>query len=146
LEPAAAGVFDRCMRLAPAVAACVLLAACGGGGNSQADEVRSTVDAWLSTLAVGHGHGQNAKACSYLTRNLQKSMTLQLRMRGEHATCMTYAAKWTGGSTPPGNPGAHVTKVAVAGTTARAELAAPPDRSSEVKLKKVAGRWLIDNY
>ena len=134
------------MRFAPALVFCVLLAACGGGGNSQADQVRSTVEGWLSTLAVGNGHGQNAKACSYLTRGLQKSMTQQLRMRGEHATCMTYAAKWTGRSTPPGNKGAHVTKVSVGGTTAHAELAAPPDRTSEVTLKKVAGRWLIDNY
>jgi hypothetical protein len=146
LEPAAARVFDRCMRIALVVAAVSLLLTGCGGSKSQADEVHSTVDAWLSALAVGHDKGENAKACSYLTPALQKSIDLQLRTRGEHATCNSFAANWTGRSTPPGNPGAHVTKVVVNGTTAVAELAAPPDRSSEVKLRKVGDRWLIDNY
>src|SRR3954451_707695 len=133
------------MRIAPLVIICVLLAACGA--KSQTDEVRSTVNGWLSTLAVGSkDKGESAKACAYLTRGLRNSIDVQLRMRGEHATCKTFAANWTGRSTPPGNRGAHVTKVVVTGTTARASLAAPPDRASEVKLRKVGGRWLIDNY
>jgi hypothetical protein len=146
LEPAPRAVFDRRMRIASALVVCVLLGACGGGGRSQTDEVRSTVQGWLSTLAVGKGKGDNARACSYLTRGLQKSIDVQLRMRGEHANCRTFAANWTGRSTPPGNRGAHITNVVVSGNTATAGLAAPPDRSSEVKLRKVGGRWLIDNY
>jgi hypothetical protein len=134
------------MRIVPALVTCVLLAACGGGGNAETDQVRSTVQDWLSTLAVGRGKGDNARACSFLTHGLQKAIDQQLRMRGEHATCRTFAANWTGRSTPPGNRGAHVTKVIVTGATARASLAAPPDRASEVKLRKVAGRWRIDNY
>jgi hypothetical protein len=132
------------MRLAPLVVVGLLLAGCGG--DSQSDQARHTVEGWLSTLAVGKEKGDDARACSYLTRGLQKSIDVQLRMRGEHANCRTFAAKWTGRSTPPGNRGAHVTKVVVTGNTARADLAAPPDRSSEVKLRKVGGHWLIDNY
>jgi hypothetical protein len=146
MEPAHGRVFDRCMRYASALVVSVLLASCGGGGNSETDQVRSTVESWLSTLAVGKVKGDNARACSYLTHGLQKSIDVQLRMRGEHASCRTFAARWTGGSTPPGNKGAHVTKVVVSGATARASLAAPPDRTSDVKLRKVAGRWRIDNY
>ena len=146
MEPAALRVFDRCMRFAPILAACLLLAACGGNGHSETDQVRSTVDSWLSTLAVGKSKGDNARACSYLTHGLQKSIDLQLRMRGEHASCRTFAANWTGRSTPPGNKGAHVTKVVVSGATARASLAAPPDRTSDVQLRKIAGHWRIDNY
>jgi hypothetical protein len=132
------------MRFAAIVVALALLAGCGG--DSPNDKVRQTVDAWLSTLAVGNQKGDNARACSYLTHGLQKSIDVQLRMRGEHATCKTFAANWTGRSTPPGNRGAHVTKVVVTGSSASASLAAPPDRSSEVKLRKIGGRWLIDNY
>jgi hypothetical protein len=145
LEPAAQRVFDRYMRIAALVVALALvLPSCGG--KSQTDEVRSTVDQWLSALAVGNDKGQNAKACSYLTPALRKSIDLQLRTRSEHATCNTFAANWTGRSTPPGNRGAHVTKVVVSGTRASADLAAPPDRSSQVELRKIGDRWLIDNY
>jgi hypothetical protein len=144
-------VFDRDMRSkAPALVVCILLASCGGSAgtkeNTQAKQVRTTVEGWLAVLAAGHEKGNNARACAYLTRGLQKAIDVQLRMRGEHATCRTYAASWTGRSTPPGRVGAHVTGVAVAGRTARASLAAPPDRVSEVQLRKVGGRWLIDNY
>jgi hypothetical protein len=125
--------------------ACLLLSGCGGADKTSS-EVRSTVEDWLASLAVGHDKGDNARACSHLTPGLQKSIDLQLRVRGERATCKSFAAQWTGHSTPPGNKGAHVTTVVVNGATARAGLAAPPDRSSEVKLRKVGKRWLIDNY
>ena len=135
------------MRFVPVAIICFVLAACGGGGgNSQAKQVRSTVDAWLSTLSVGKEKGDDARACAYLTPALRKSIDQQLRMRGEHANCRTFAANWTGRSTPPGNRGAHVTNVVVTGSRARAGLAAPPDRTSEVKLRKVGGHWLIENY
>jgi hypothetical protein len=144
LEAARGAVFDRCMRLAAIVIAVLVLASCGG--KSESDRARSAVEGWLATLSVGSSHGDSAKACSYLTRGLQTSMNLQLRTSGLHATCKTYAANWTGRSEPPGNRGAHVTKVVVEGTKARAELAAPPDRTSEVTLRKVRDRWLIENY
>jgi hypothetical protein len=131
--------------IAAALCASLVLAACGGG-DPQKQHVRSTVNEWLASLAVGHRHGDSPRACSHLTRGLQKSITVQLRMRGMHATCKTWAANWTGRATPPGNKGAHVTKVVIRGARARAAVAAPPDRSSEVELRKVGGRWLIDNY
>lgn len=147
MEPAGRRVFDRCMRIAPALAVCVLLASCGGGGGGgETSQVRAEVDDWLSALAIGNGKGDSKRACTHLTPGLQKSISLQLRMRGEHATCMTFAAKWTGRSTPPGNKGAHVTKVVVHGSTASASLAAPPDRTSDVQLRKIDGTWRIDNY
>src|SRR3954453_1421217 len=107
------------------LAGSLLLAACGGcagGESSQAKDVRVTVERWLAALALEHRPGDNARACSYLTGALRKSIDLQLRMRGVHASCKTYAANWTGRSTPPGRPGAHVTAVVVAGRTARAML------------------------
>lgn len=148
MEPAPRRVFDRSMRIAAALAVCVLLASCGGGGggSSETKQVRSTVEAWLSSLSTGSKKGNNVRACSYLSRGLQKAIDLQLRMRGVHATCKTYAADWTGRSTPPGRVGAHVTGVAVTGRTARVSLAAPPDRTSDVQLRKINGRWRIDNY
>src|SRR4051812_2061008 len=111
MEPAPPRVFDRGMRIASALAICVLLASCGGGGgqSSGAKQVRAPVEAWLSSLSAGSKKGDNARACAYLTRDLQKAMDVQLRTRGEHATCKTYAANWTGRSTPPCRPGAHVT-------------------------------------
>jgi hypothetical protein len=133
------------MRIALVLAVVALLLV-GCGGKSESDQVRSTVEGWLGTLAVGSKGGDSARACSYLTHGLHKSMDVQLRTSGVQATCRTYAAKWTGRSEPPGNRGAHVTKVVVEGKTARAELAAPPDRSSEVRLRKVRGHWLIENY
>jgi hypothetical protein len=145
MEPASARVFDRCMRIAAALAVSVLLASCGGGGG-ETTQVRAEVEDWLSALAIGNGRGDSKRACTHLTPGLQRSITVQLRMRGEHATCMTFAAKWTGRSTPPGNKGAHITKIVVNGTKARASLAAPPDRSSDVQLRKIAGTWRIDNY
>jgi hypothetical protein len=146
MEPAGRRVFDRCMRIAPALAVCVLLASCGGGGGGETSEVRAEVDDWLSALATGNGKDDSKRACTHLTPGLQKSISLQLRMRGEHATCMTFAARWTGRSTPPCNKGAHVTKVVVLGISASASLAAPPDRTSEVRLRKIDGTWRIDNY
>ena len=145
MEPAGARVFDRSMRIASALAVCVLLASCGGGGG-ETTQVRAEVEDWLSALSVGNGQGDSKRACTHLTPGLQKAISLQLRTRGEHATCMTFAANWTGRSTPPGNKGAHVTKVVVRGATARASLAAPPDRTSDVRLRKIDGRWRIDNY
>lgn len=132
------------MRVVPLILVALALATCGG--DNDAKQVRSAVEDWLGSLAVGHEKGDNARACSHLTRGLQKSIDVQLRMRGEHATCRSFAANWTGRSTPPGNRGARVTKVVVNGSAARASLAAPPDRSSEVTLRKIGGRWLIDNY
>ncbi|HYZ30351.1 MAG TPA: hypothetical protein VE570_14910 [Thermoleophilaceae bacterium] len=134
------------MRFVPVAIVCCFLAACGGGGDSQAKEVRGTVEGWLSTLSVGKEKGDSARACAYLTPALRKSIDQQLRMRGEHAKCRTFAANWTGRSTPPGNRGAHVTDVVIKGNSASAGLAAPPDRTSEVKLRKLGGHWLIENY
>jgi hypothetical protein len=144
------------MRSARAVLALLaLVAGCGGGGatnsptsgaSAAAQHVRASVEDRLGSLATPKHAGSSLRACSHLTRALQRSIDTQLRMRGEHATCRTFAAKWTGGSNPPGRLGAHVTAVAVHGDTATVTLKAPPDRESEVKLRRVGSRWLIDNY
>jgi hypothetical protein len=138
------------MRVLFAVTAAVLLLAAGCGGSSasgrhesmQSRQVRATVDGWLNALSSG----DSPHACGYLTPNLRQSIDTQLRVRGEKATCRTFAAKWTGGSTPPGRKGAHITAVTVTGPKASAALAAPPDRQSEVKLLQLGGHWLIQNY
>jgi hypothetical protein len=140
------------MRVLFAVTAAVLVltAGCGGGGSSPSGrhestktrQVRATVDSWLNALTSG----DSPRACGYLTPDLRQSIDTQLRVRGEKATCRTFAAKWTGGSTPPGRKGAHITAVTVTGPKASASLAAPPDRQSEVKLLQLAGHWLIQNY
>jgi hypothetical protein len=140
-----------------ALAFSVAVSACGGDGgdvrarpnaneSAAARQVRASVQGWLDNLETGKAKGNNERACGYLTRALQRSIDEQLRVRGEHATCATYAAKWTGRSTPPGNAGAHITAVNVRGAQATATLKAPPDRESEVQLRKVGGRWLIENY
>ena len=141
------------MRTRSLVAAVLLLTAgCGASPtrrpaeSPEARAVRATVQRWLSSLTVGHKKGDNARACAYLTPALRKSIDVQLRTRGETATCRTFAANWTGGSTPPGRPGARITTVVVTRATAQVGLAAPPDRESEVRLRRVDGRWLIDNY
>src|SRR5439155_17264113 len=111
----------------------LLVAGCGGSSESTAEhQVRTTVEAWLGTLRSG----DDVHACAYLTPGLRSSIDTQLRMRGEKQTCRTFAAKWTGGSTPPGRPGARVASVHVANAKATADLVAPPDRSSVVHLRK----------
>jgi ketosteroid isomerase-like protein len=140
------------MRVLSAMTAAVLVVAvgCGGGGSTSAGrhesvqtrQVRVTVEGWLNALNAG----DSPRACGYLTPDLRHSIDTQLRVRGEKATCRTFAAKWTGGSTPPGRAGAHITAVTVAGAKASASLAAPPDRESEVKLRELRGHWLIENY
>jgi hypothetical protein len=132
------------MRSLSALATVLLALAvgCGGSESSSAGHVRATVDDWLNALSSG----DSPRACASLTPNLRRSIDTQLRIRGEKATCRTFAAKWTGGSTPPGRRGAHVTAVSVTGARARASLAAPPDRESEVQLRKLGGHWLIQNY
>jgi hypothetical protein len=77
---------------------------------------------------------------------LRRSIDRQLRVRGEERRCTTFAARWTGGSTPPGRRGARVTSVHITGAKASANLAAPPDRASVVHLLRRGGRWLIENY
>lgn len=140
-------------RLSALIAALLMLIpGCGGGDDrsstatrhesAQARQVRVTVDGWLNALTTGN----SPRACAYLTPDLRHSIDTQLRVRGENATCRTFAAKWTGGSTPPGRKGAHVTAVTVAGKKADASLAAPPDRESEVQLRKLGAHWLIQNY
>jgi hypothetical protein len=131
----------------------VLVAGCGAPStapkphtSAAAQQVRASVQEWLASLATPKSAGSSARACSHLTRALQRSIDTQLRLHGEHATCETFAAKWTGGSSPPGRPGARVAAVAVSGATATATLTAPPDRRSEVRLRRVGGRWLIENY
>jgi hypothetical protein len=145
-------ITARLMLLSPVLA---LAVGCGGGSSSDsprphgsvpAQQVRTTVQGWLDSLTVGSRHGDNVRACAYLTPGLRKSIDEQLRVRGERASCRTFAANWTGGSTPPGRPGAHITRVAVTDGSASVSLAAPPDRESEVRLQHVRGRWLIDNY
>jgi hypothetical protein len=126
--------------------------ASGSGTQSQpretaaARQVRVTVEAWLGALQTPSKPGDSARACSYLAPGLQNGINQQLRMRGEHATCKTFAAKWTGGLNPPGRDGAHVTAIAVSGKKATATLKAPPDRESDVELERVGARWLIANY
>jgi hypothetical protein len=130
----------------------LLLIGCGSGSAVKPQqspverEVRTTVQDWLASLKTPTRQGDNARACTYLTPGLRDAITQQLRMRGEHATCKTYAAKWTGGLKPPGRDGARVTAVVVTGTTATATLHAPPDRESDVRLERIGNRWLIDNY
>lgn len=132
------------------------LLGCGSGGDGgvpagtlgeheksgEARQVRTTVERWLATLT----EGDNAGACSYLTPYLRRSIDTQLRIHGENGTCRTFAAKWTGGSTPPGHRGAHVTGVTVTGTKASVKLKAPPDLESDVQLRLVSGQWRIQNY
>jgi hypothetical protein len=121
----------------------LVVGGCGGNGESSAEhQVRTTVDAWLAALRSG----DDVRACSSLTPGLRRSIDTQLRMRGEKQSCRTFAAKWTGGSTPPGRPGAHVTTVHVTKAKASADLAAPPDRSSVVHLLRRGDHWLIENY
>src|SRR5206468_2153384 len=120
---------------------------CGGGAVKTHEsaveyQVRTTVQGWLRSLTTG----DNARACAYLAPTLQRAINTQLRIRGETGTCRTFAAKWTGGSTPPGHRGAHVVSVTVMGRKASAQLAAPPDRQSEVELLEIGRRWLIENY
>lgn len=135
---------------ASSVTAIVLLLAAGCGGSGSARpaqsnaqrEVGTTVTGWLKALTAG----DNARACAYLTPGLQRSIDTQLRIRGETTTCRTFAAKWTGGTKPPGRAGAHVTSVVVTGAKADVTLKAPPDLESDVLLQKLGGRWLIQNY
>jgi hypothetical protein len=151
--------MDQGMRstcLVPALSVIALITGCGGSSGSTVRppphesaavrDVRSTVQGWLDSLQTPNRQGDDARACTYLTRGLQKAITQELRMRGEHATCKTYAAKWTGGANPPGRDGAHVTAIDVTGTKATVTLEAPPDRESNVQLKRVGSRWRIDNY
>jgi hypothetical protein len=140
-------------RISSVLAICLTALACGcgagsGSGASTSPEraVRTAVQDWLASLRTPTRPGDNARACGYLTRGLQHSITQQVRTGGEHGTCKTWAAKWTGQANPPGRDGARVTAVNVSGTTATVTLKAPPDRESDVQLKRVAGRWLIDNY
>ena len=152
------------MHRAPALLAVVLaaaLAGCGGGSSGAnssaaakpkphespaARQVRTTVEGWLASLQTPRKPGDNQRACGYLTHGLQQSIGEQLRVRGEHGSCKTWAAKWTGQSNPPGRDGAHVTAISVTGAKATATLKAPPDRESDVQLEHVGGRWLINNY
>jgi hypothetical protein len=142
-------------RYAIVLVALAALAGCGSGSrtsgtlpaphNEQSPaerQIRTTVESWLLALV----EDDSAGACSYLTPSLQRSITTQLRIHGETGTCKTAAATWTGGSTPPGHRGAHVTDVRVAQGAASATLKAPPDRESQVDLRKVRGHWLIQNY
>src|SRR4051794_16083276 len=87
------------------------VAGCGGGSSETPAEhqVRTTVEAWLGALRSG----DDERACASLTPGLRKSIDVQLRMRGEKQRCRTFAARWTGGSTPPGRRGARVTMVRV---------------------------------
>jgi len=147
-----------CIALAVTLAGVVC--GCGGGSSDSrstavkpkpqesaaARQVRNSVEGWLAALDTPTKHGDNARACTYLTHGLQQSITQQLRMRGEQGTCKTWAARWTGRSNPPGRDGAHVTAIKVSGTTATATLKAPPDRESDVQLERVGSRWLINNY
>src|SRR2546426_9725134 len=82
----------------------LLVAGCGGSSESTAEhQVRTTVEAWLGTLRSG----DDVHACAYLTPGLRSSIDTQLRMRGERQTCRTFAARRTGGATPPRRPGAR---------------------------------------
>ena len=97
-----------------------LAAGCGSGGtatkpreSTDARQVRATVQEWLATLTTSAEKGDNARACSYLTPALRRSIDEQLRVRGETATCKTFAANWTGGNNPPGRLGAQVVAVTV---------------------------------
>jgi hypothetical protein len=127
--------------------AAVALAACGGGGGSsgQSAEQRAaatTLETWLGAMAAG----EDRRACDGLTVGLQRLIDQQLRQRAIHATCRTYAARWTSGVRVPGHKGANVTEVLISGARATATLTAPPDLESEVRLQKVDGRWKVANY
>jgi hypothetical protein len=139
------------------IALLATLAGCGGSAAPKtgehapheslaAQEVRASVQGWLRSLQTPKSPGSSPRACGYLTPHLQKSIDEQLRVRGEHANCKTFAARWTGGSNPPGRVGAHITAIKVGGEQATVTLKAPPDRESDVTLRKLRGRWLIENY
>lgn len=130
-------------------AAAVLLAVAVGCGGSHApsrtpDEqaVSRTVTSWLGALATE----DSPRACSYLTRHLQTLIDQQLRTHSEPGSCRTWAGRWIGGQTPPGRRDAHVTTVHVAGRRATATIDASSAVERTVELRKVGGRWLIENY
>jgi hypothetical protein len=127
-----------------AAAAALGLAACGGKSGPSADQraAATTLDTWLGEMAAGDDH----RACDGLTVGLQRLIDLQLRQRAIHATCQTYATRWTSPIRVPGHKRAKVGEVRITGARATATLTAPPDLESEVKLQKVDGRWKVSNY
>lgn len=111
--------------------------------SAVAREVRSTVSAWLRTVAGGN----DARACSYLTPHLQRLIDTQLRIGGmPKETCTTFASHWTRAVAAPGHRDARVRKIVIHGRSAQATLTASPDIESKVDLRRLRGRWLIENY
>jgi hypothetical protein len=128
-----------------ALGSIALAMGCGRGaseGSADKRQVERMVTAWLSAL-VAH---DNPRACSYLAPALQKSIDEQLRLRGEHGNCRTWAARWTGGSTPPGHRSARVTAVRITGREATVTLHAASGLDSVVRVRKLGGNWRIENY
>jgi hypothetical protein len=133
------------------------LLGCGGGGGAptvrtpakpsaallEQRAVKRTVGGWLEALVAG----DNPRACAYLTPSLQRAIDRHVQLiRRERGKCPQWAARWTGGRKPPGRADAHVARVTVTGTSADATVVARPDLTSDVRLRKLRGRWLIDNY
>src|SRR3954452_7516553 len=91
-----------------------VVAGCGGesrgvGATPDDRAAAGTVTNWLSALVAG----DDARACSYLTPSLRRAIDRHIRIRAERGSCRDWAAKWLGGTKPPGHRDARVTGVRV---------------------------------
>lgn len=128
---------------AGAVLAALLAPGCGNGRSDEEQAVARAVTGWHDAV-VKH---DSPRACAYLTPKLRRAIDSQVRTHSEPGNCRTWAARWTFGPTRPvGKRDARIGHIRVSGDRATAKVQAAPYEDSDVMLRRLGGRWLIDNY
>lgn len=128
--------------VAPLAALALVGAGCGGGGDKNADQIRSTVTDYVTAFV----NKDAAKACALLTNGAQKRISQQAGARG---TCEKTIGQVVNAFVTPKVASQlrqiKVESVKIDGDTATVET--KPDfggQSKPTQLKKVDGQWLVD--
>jgi hypothetical protein len=121
------------------IAVALLLAGCGG--DSDEDQVRSTIETYVEAFVAGDGK-RGCELMTEETRNEFVNKVAALTRTGDCARSLRVLRTLAGDATAKALEGADIEDIEIDGQTATATLVAGGNRSPS-KLAKVDGKWLI---
>jgi hypothetical protein len=132
----------RAIAWGAAAAAAIALAACGGGESDQ-DRVRSTVEDYLEAFLGGDG----ARACELMTPDTRREFVNRVSnvtRTGDCARAVRTLRTLAGDTTASALKSTKVGAVSVSGRSATARLSTGAGgAASTTQLQEVGGKWLV---
>ena len=123
-----------------AIAAMLALGGCGDDRDERL--AAGQVERFLAAMDAG----DDASACATMTRGWRRAITTELRIESEPGTCATRAADVYSPAKAPGNDGAAIARIDVAGDRATATVTAAGGIKSSIELSRDGAGWRIADF